>query len=114
MHNWKWSRKKAAAVISSVCFLVGVPSALSVGGVLGAFQPGGKTVFDWFDFVTSYVLMPIGGLAVTLFTGYAWKRAGEEAGLSGFWYKIWMFLIKIVAPILILLVFLYSVGIISV
>lgn len=114
MNKWQWSRKKASAIVSSVCFLVGVPAALSVGGAFSSFHPGGKTVFDWVDFVTAYILMPVCGLIVTLFTGYAWKRAGEEAGLSGFWYRTWMFLLRVVSPILIILVFLYSVGIISV
>jgi neurotransmitter:Na+ symporter, NSS family len=113
MHQWHWSRKKATIIISILCFIAGVPSALSVTGILSPFQLGGKTIFDWVDFATAYVLMPIGGLIVTLFTGYAWKRAGEEAGLNGFWYKLWMFLLRVVAPILIVLIFLYSVGIIS-
>lgn len=112
MNNWKWSRKKAAYVLSAVCLLFGIPAALSVGGVFGGFQPGGKTLFDWYDFTAAYVLMPLGGLVVSLFTGYAWKRAKEEAGLSGFWNGVWMFLMKLVSPILIVLVFLYSVGII--
>lgn len=110
--RWKWTRKQASLYVSVVCFLVGVPSALSVGGVLGSFQPGGKTVFDWVDFATAYVLMPLGGLIVTSFTAYVWKRAGEEAGLSGFWYRAWMTLLRYVTPILIILVFLYSVGLI--
>lgn len=113
MHKWQWSRKKAATILSVLCFLVGVPSGLSVGGVLGDFQPGGKNIFDWMDFTTSYILMPFGGLIVTLFTAYAWKKAGEEAGLTSFWYKAWMFLLRYVAPILIIFVFLYSVGVIK-
>ncbi|MDF2716868.1 MAG: Na+-dependent transporter of the family protein [Paenibacillus sp.] len=112
MTRWNWSRKKASLYVSIVCFLVGIPSALSVGGVLGTFRPGGKTMFDWVDFATAYVLMPLGGLIVTLFTGYVWKKAGEEAGLRGFWYRAWMLLLRYVSPVLIVLVFLYSVGLI--
>ena len=114
MNQWNWSRKKAAILISTLCFLLGIPAGLSVGGVLSSFHPGGKTLFDWFDFLTAYVFMPISGLVVTLFTGYAWKRAAAEAGLTGIWNKVWMFLLRMVVPILILLVFLYSVGIIKV
>ncbi|WP_079909490.1 sodium-dependent transporter [Paenibacillus sp. 32352] len=113
MHKWKLDRKKATLYTSILCFLVGVPCALSVSGVLNPFKFGEKTIFDMVDFTTSYILMPLGGLIITLFTGYAWKRAGEEAGLTGFWYKVWMFLMRIVNPILILLIFLYSIGIIS-
>ena len=113
MERWNWSRKKAAAIVTIVCFLVGIPSALSVGGVLSPFQPFGKTIFDWADFSTAYILMPFCGLIVTLFTGYIWKKAGEEAGLTGMWYRIWMFLLRVAAPAMIILVFLYFVGIIS-
>ncbi|MGU3471176.1 sodium-dependent transporter [Paenibacillus sp. D51F] len=108
MTQWKWSRQKAATIVTSVCFVLGIPSALSVTGSLSDFLIFGKTVFDWFDFSTAYLLMPIGGLVVTLFTGYAWKRAGEEAGLTGFWYRAWMVTLRYVAPLLILVVLLYS------
>ena len=57
-------------------------------------------------FSTAYILMPFCGLIVTLFAGYAWKRAGEAAGLTGFWYRVWMFLLRVVAPAMIVLVFL--------
>lgn len=115
MEQWKWSRKKTAIIMASLAFLLGVPSALSVEGANGPLSNliiFGKTIFDLFDFSTSYILMPVGGLIITLFTGYAWKRAGEEAGLSGGVYRAWMFLLKYVCPLLIILIFLYSVGIV--
>ncbi|MEY9094686.1 sodium-dependent transporter [Paenibacillus sp. RC84] len=113
MDRWKWSRLKATSWTTAVCFIVGVPSALSVGGVLSDFKIGGKTVFDSLDFVTSNILLPIGGLVVTLFIAYASKRAMEEAGLKGTLLRVWVFLLRIVIPPLIVLIFLYSVGIIS-
>lgn len=110
MHKWQWSRKKASFYVTALCFIIGIPSALSVGGILSGVTFGNKGIFDSMDFLTSYILMPLGGLIVSLFTGYAWKLAGEEAGLSGFWYKAWMFSLRVLSPILILLIFLYSVG----
>jgi NSS family neurotransmitter:Na+ symporter len=114
MGRWRWNRKKAAVVVSAVCFVVGIPPALSVGGVLSPLQLGGKSIFDWADFITAYVLMPFCGLIVTLFAGYVWKKAGEEAGLTGIGYRIWMFLLRFVVPVLIILVFLYFVGVIPI
>jgi len=111
--KWKWSRKKASIIISSLCFLVGVPSALSVGGVLGGFTPFGMSIFDTVDFLSSYVLTPIGGLIVTIFTGYVWKQAGAEAGLKGWWFKLWLLMLRVVVPISIIFVFLYSIGVIK-
>ncbi|GGO05459.1 sodium-dependent transporter [Saccharibacillus kuerlensis] len=114
--QWNWSRKKTAIIMASLAFLLGVPSALSVEGTSGplsSFYLFGKTIFDLFDFSTSYILMPIGGLIITLFTGYAWKRAGEEAGLTGGLYRAWMFLLRYVCPLLIILIFLHSIGLLD-
>lgn len=100
------SRRTAAVMTGFVCLLVGLPSALSVGGAVGGMVWDGRTFFDWMDFLSSNIILPIGGLAVTLFAGYTWKQAGEEAGLSSGWFKLWIFMLRVVAPVLILLVFL--------
>lgn len=110
MNKWSWTRQKASILVSTVCFIVGVPACLSVSGVFSGFTPGGKSIFDWMDFLASNILLPIGGLIVTIFTAYVWKRAGEEAGLTNGWYRTWMFLLRYVAPLLILGIFLYSTG----
>ncbi len=107
------SRTKAAVITGVLCFIVGIPSALSTGGPLSGFTIAGKGVFDMIDFTASNILLPVGGLVITLFTGYAWKRAGEEAGLTGFWYKLWMLLLRYVVPVMMFLVFLYSIGILQ-
>lgn len=111
MQKFKWNRQKAARLVGAVIFLVGVPSALSFGQL--EISIAGKNFFDFMDFVASNILLPVGGLVVTLFTGYAWKRAGEEAGLTGFWYKAWMFLLRYIAPVMVIGIFLYSVGILK-
>jgi NSS family neurotransmitter:Na+ symporter len=111
MERWGWNRRKAALNTAALCFLIGVPAGLSVGP-FSKYVFHGRTYFDWLDFMASNVLLPVGGLVVTIFAGYYWKRAGEEAGLSGFWYKLWLLLLRFVAPVMILLIFLYSVGVI--
>ncbi|MFD1179234.1 hypothetical protein ACFQ3W_23475 [Paenibacillus puldeungensis] len=85
-----------------VCLLaVGLPVLLA------------KAFFDWMDFLASNVLLPLGGLIVTIFAGYAWKRASEEARLTGGWNRVWMFLLRYVALILVLFVFLHTSGLIQ-
>lgn len=110
--TWRWSRKKAVWWVGLMCFLLGVPSALAVGGPLSSMI-GDKSFFDWMDFIASNIIMPIGGMIVTIFTGYAWKRAGEAAGLHGPMYRVWMFLLRYIAPFLILGIFLYSTGLLD-
>ncbi|GIP39883.1 transporter [Paenibacillus sp. J31TS4] len=111
MRRWSFSRPKATALTATACFLVGIPAALSVGGPLGDLVIGGRTYFDWLDFIASNIILPLGGLAVTLFVGYAWKRVGDEVGLSALWFRIWLILVRYVAPVLVVFVFLFSTGI---
>jgi NSS family neurotransmitter:Na+ symporter len=108
-----WSRSFSAVMLTLLCFLVGLPSALSLGDKAPWLTFGGKPFFDWVDFVCSNIVLPLGGLVVTLFVGYAWKGAAEEVGLSTWWLRVWMFMLRYVAPVLVLLVFLYSSGIIA-
>jgi NSS family neurotransmitter:Na+ symporter len=112
MDKWKLSRKHSTFYTTVAIFLIGVPSTLSLGP-LAKFTLGGKTYFDWFDFICSNILLPLGGLLVVLFSGYAWKKAGEEAGLSGFWYKLWMLCLRYLAPLVVIAIFLYSLGVIK-
>lgn len=113
MDKWRLSRNKAALWTTVLCCIVGVPSALSVGGAFSGFTIAGKSFFDFVDFVASNIILPVGGLIVTIFTGYVWKKAGEEAGLTNGMFKLWMFVIRYIAPVLVILIFLYSSGIIS-
>ncbi|MDQ0061919.1 sodium-dependent transporter [Paenibacillus harenae] len=105
-----WNRRTSVIIVTLLCFLVGLPSSFSVGGLYSGLSFGGKSFFDWMDFVASNILLPICGLVVTLFAGYVWKGAAEEAGLNAWWFKVWLFMLRFVAPLLVLLVFLYSAG----
>nr|WP_255298318.1 sodium-dependent transporter [Brevibacillus dissolubilis] len=112
MNRWNVDRKKATILVTIAVFLLGVPSALAMGP-LADFTIFGKNFFDFMDFITANIMLPLGGLIVTLFTGYAWKRVGEETGISGFWYNVWMFLLRYVAPIMVVLIFAHSLGLIQ-
>ncbi|NIK71113.1 MULTISPECIES: sodium-dependent transporter [unclassified Paenibacillus] len=105
-----WSRSLSVIVITLLVFLVGIPSAVSVGGAVGGLQFGDKTFFDWMDFICSNILLPLGGLIVTIFVGWVWKNAAEDAGLTAAWFRIWLFMVRFIAPILVVLVLLYSTG----
>ncbi|MOA28177.1 hypothetical protein D3C78_1491030 [compost metagenome] len=93
-------------------FLLSVPSALSLG-LVPELKIAGTGFFDFMDFVASNLLLPLGGLIVTIFVGYFWKNVADEAGLSAGWFRIWLFMIRYIAPILIIFIFLHSSGIIK-
>ncbi|WP_223066163.1 sodium-dependent transporter [Paenibacillus caui] len=113
MDRWGWSRSRSVIIISLLCFVLGVPSALSLGLVPELSSMGGKAFFDWMDFIASNILLPIGGLLTTIFAGYYWKKASEAAGLRAGWFRVWLFMLRYIAPILVVLVLLHTTGIIQ-
>lgn len=111
MERFKWGRTKSVIIICVIIFVLGIPSALSFGMPQLTF--GGKSFFDWVDFATSNIMLPLGGLASIIFAGYRWKNAAAATGLSAVWFRIWLFMIRYIAPILMLLVFLHTTGLLS-
>jgi len=75
-----WRRPVAAVVGALGCFVLGLASVLSFSVWSDWFPLGGvdafarSTVFDLLDQLTSNLLLPIGGLAIALFAGWALPR----------------------------------------
>jgi len=74
-----------------------------------------KTVFDLLDFLASNILLPLGGLLIALFAGWVMSRASsaEELALGNPGFRTWRFVLRYVAPLAILLVFLNLLGVID-
>lgn len=112
MERWGWSRQKSAIILAAIIFLISIPSLLSLG-LVPDLKIANQGFFDFVDFVASNILLPLGGLTVTIFVGHFWKNAADEAGVSSFWLRIWLFMLRYIAPILIVLIFLNSSGILT-
>ncbi|MDP1417074.1 sodium-dependent transporter [Peribacillus simplex] len=110
-------RKKASWIAGITVFLIGIPSALSFG-VLSDVKIFNLSIFDFADYLTSNIALPVGALFISLFIGYQMKRievqkefeSGADSGRSIF--KLWYFLIRYIVPIMIILVFLKSTNLI--
>ena len=73
----------------------------------------GKTFFDSLDFLTTNLLMPLGGLATVLFAGWALSRklVQESIGIAQpQLFALWWQALRVVTPLGILVVFLHSLG----
>ena len=69
---------------------------------LGGFETfAGKTVFDLLDYLTSNVMLPLGGILIAVFAGWIMGTAArDELGLAeGSVFKTWRFLSRYVCPI---------------
>ncbi len=112
IRRFGFTRGKATASVVGAMYVIALPCTLAAGGAWSDVTFGGRNLFDWLDFITSNIMLPLGGLFVTLMVGYVWKGAGGETGLRSLGMKIWLFTMRVVAPVLIILIFLSSVGLV--
>ncbi|MGE6258156.1 sodium-dependent transporter [Heyndrickxia sporothermodurans] len=109
-------RKKWSWIIGLAIFVFGVPSALSFG-VLGDVKLFDKTIFDLMDFMVSNVLMPLGSLLIAIFVPLKMKKSSlyEEiikgSKLFNGLFNVWYFLLRFIAPLLIIAVMLDVLGV---
>ncbi|WP_043532391.1 sodium-dependent transporter [Litchfieldella xinjiangensis] len=75
----------------------------------------GMHVFDWLDYLTSRFMMPLGGLGMALMAGFVIRNAifRSELGLSPGSYSAWLFMVRYVSPLGIVLIFIDSLGLVS-
>ncbi|MBP9490418.1 MAG: sodium-dependent transporter [Aliarcobacter sp.] len=109
-------RKKATYSVSFVAYILGIFALLSnTNEFSAALTFGSKNLFDWFDFISSAILMPIGGILVAVFVGYVLdKKVSRDAIVPHTgerFYNIWLFVMRYVAPISIILIMLKEIGI---
>lgn len=113
-----WSR--LVATVSTVVLLavIGSTAALS-GSVLADFKLFGMTMFDLFDYSTSNILLPVGGLLICLFVGWKWgfsplsQALSNEGKLDNLQFvRAFFGVVKVVTPVLVFVVLLRGLGII--
>jgi NSS family neurotransmitter:Na+ symporter len=72
----------------------------------------GLNLFELLDFLTSRIMMPLSGLAIALFVGSSMTRARvmDEMQLPEAGFNLWYRVLRYLAPLGILLVFLHVLG----
>lgn len=116
--EFKLGRMLSTIIATVLISILGVMCSLSMG-VFSFFKVSGLNFFDLMDWISANMFLPIGGLFIALFTGWFLKRklVSEElkkgANIKGYLLSIFMFLVKVIAPIAIAIVFLNGIGILK-
>jgi NSS family neurotransmitter:Na+ symporter len=108
-------RRKAAAMVSVMCVIVGAVCSLSLGDWSWA-KLFGMPVFDFLDWFTANICLPLGGFFTCLFVGwYVEHRVIRDEFTN--WgtvnygiFHLFVFVVKYVCPLFILFVFLHQIG----
>lgn len=114
-----WSRAKATIVSVLMVGTFGILATYSTS-IFSHIQIWGRNFFDFFDFITSGVIMPLVGIAISLFAGWVLtpKTIVDEASNNGqlknqsFLCGL-SFILKYITPIAITIVLLSGLGLIK-
>ncbi len=104
-------RVPAAIAGGIVAWVIGLATVFSFN-VWSEVRPFGVTIFGLIDFATTNVLVTLGGMLIALFAGWRVSRyaTAEELGLvDGPTYRVWLWLVRLVAPMAIAAIFVASV-----
>ncbi|MBV1905648.1 MAG: sodium-dependent transporter [Pseudomonadales bacterium] len=112
VEEYNAKRKRVAVSMGVLCWTVGLGSVLSFNVWAEFYIVGDKTFFDFVDYVTQNIMLPLGGVLIALFAAFVVPKevVAEQLGLrGGFVSIIWNLLIKLIAPLGVLAVFCYTI-----
>lgn len=113
MEEKKFSRLTACITLFVICWIVGALCSLSFGP-LSHIKIDGGNLFDFFDSLSSNVLMTLGSLFTVLFVGWRLKKTdiydeftnGGTLSANAKMFGVLWFLIRYICPLAIILIFL--------
>ncbi|MCD8262220.1 MAG: sodium-dependent transporter [Bacteroides sp.] len=116
--EFKFTRSRAAQIVTGSCIILGIFCSLSLGPTQD-YTLFGMGTFDLFDFVTTKIMLPLGGMLIAIFTGWyldkkiVWEEVTNDGTLKMPLYKAFIFLLRFIAPIAITLVFIDELGLLG-
>jgi NSS family neurotransmitter:Na+ symporter len=77
----------------------------------------GLTAFQAIDYLAANIMLPLGGLLIAIFAGWRMRRQSsldELAITDGWLFKSWYVLLRYVAPLAVIVIFLSVIGVIAI
>ncbi len=100
------SRKKSALLISSLCWFLGIGTAL--GFNIYADANGDNPFLSNIELISVQILQPFGGMMIAIFVGWFMSEALIKKEITNkypIFYKLWRFFIKFIAPLSVAFIF---------
>jgi NSS family neurotransmitter:Na+ symporter len=117
VENRNMTRTKAAYIAGFIAWFLGLLTVLSFNHWAFEFTFAGTIkengLFDIFDILTSNIMLPLGGVLVAIFTSWSMSRSStiDELGVGDKnIYKIWRFIVRYIAPLGVIIIFLNAMG----
>lgn len=113
IENFHMTRRQAAIWTGLATWLLGFGTAFSFN-IWSEATVFGMTFFENLDYLTSNLMLPLGGIFIAVFAGWLMTKNTSQAELdmkSEVGYSIWRILIRFIAPIAITIVLLHAIGV---
>ena len=106
IEKFSLSRIYATNLLGLGTWVLGIFTVLSFNE-LSNFKIFGMTIFDNIDYLTSKIMLPLGGLLMALFAGFIMNRTIviSELNSNKLLASLWFILLKIFSPILLIIIF---------
>lgn len=124
VENRRHTRIYASTAVGLLTWLIGLLTIFSFNiaadikplSFMSKFES--STIFDLLDYLTSNIMLPLGGLLIAIFAGWFMNKESsmEELAIKDHMhigYRVWLVLVKFVAPFAVIIVFLKVTGIID-
>lgn len=112
VERYNAQRHRVAISLGVLCWVLGLGSVFSFNYWKHFHIVGELDFFSFVDYLTANVMLPLGGFLIVLFVGWVVPRAivVEQMSLSrGFSNIAWQLLVRVVAPVGVLVVFGYQI-----
>lgn len=110
VEEYNAKRERVAISLGVICWVLGIGTVLSFNVWADFHIVGEKTFFDFVDYVSQNIMLPLGGLLIALCAGWVLPKAlvNTQLKLPAGVVPVWSVLIKYVAPAGVLAVFVYT------
>jgi len=115
VERFQWSIQKASIMMGLFFYLIGIIALLSnIDSFKEYLSWGGKNFFDWIDYITAGIMLPLGGLIMAIFVGFIIEKEKVYNLMKpqlGFFFDIWYFSLRYITPLAMFIVMLNVIGI---
>ena len=106
INKLKISRFKAILIVGGAVYVLGILCALSnIDGIKENLTFFGKGFFDILDYLSSNIMLPLGGIIIAIFVGFFVKKQSLKIlfvpYMGGLIFEIWYFVLRFVTPLLV-------------
>jgi neurotransmitter:Na+ symporter, NSS family len=109
-------RIPAAVCAGTLSWFLGIGTIFSFNIWSGEeYHLFGMTFFDVLDYLTSNIMLPLGGLLIAVFAAWLMRREAsmDEFDMgNSFGYRLWLFLIRFITPVAVVVIFFNAIGLI--